>query len=74
MYTYDPTHENCDLLTTDKASIVMEDKPLGSGGVSQAYRIWFEQSPGEWGPMRVAKKYVLASLNAKTHGSICGRL
>lgn len=57
VYLYDPRSLELKLQSTEKRTVIMETKPFGCGGVSEAFRIWFLQDNEVAGPLQVAKRY-----------------
>eukprot|EP00667_Euglena_gracilis_P010764 EG_transcript_10971 len=58
LHHYKPTTERLELVKSEKHRVLLEEKPFASGGVCQAFRIWFLSADGEKGPLQVAKKYI----------------
>lgn len=57
LHLYKESTERLELIRSERHQIVIEDEPFASGGVCDAFRIWFIKSDGEKGPMQVAKRY-----------------
>jgi len=67
VYSYRPECEAMELLATKRRPVLMESKPFGCGGVSEAFRIWFFRENGVPGPMQVAKRYKFKMGFAEDH-------
>eukprot|EP00667_Euglena_gracilis_P007032 EG_transcript_7097 len=70
VYCYNPEIRALELDTVKLRQVMMELKPFGCGGVSEAFRIWFLDEANVPGPMQVAKRYKFKMGFAEDH-TVC---
>ena len=70
--TYSPDQSNSSDQPHVSNHFVQMEGPFASGGVCEAYRLWFVQNDGKQGPVHVAKRY--AQCGSLWHGLGCSML